>query len=68
MRSRVVEAVVIGVLAGGWASKTYWEGAAGIFLGTVAFALALIYLTIQREEEQKQGKKPYKHASPYKNA
>lgn len=67
MRSRIVEAAVIGVLAWGWASQTYWPDISGIFIGTVVFILALIYLTIQREEEQKQGKKPYKHASPYKN-
>jgi hypothetical protein len=68
VRSRAIEAAVIGVLAGGWASRTFWPGVSGIFIGTVVFILALIYLTIQREEEQKQGKKPYKHASPYKNA
>ena len=62
--SRWIESGFIGLFAGGWASCTYWEGAAGIFIGVVAMLTAMFFLTIQREEEQKN-RKP---ASPYKKA
>ena len=63
MRSRLCESAVIGILAGGWASCTYWPGASGAFLGIVAGLVALFWLTIQREEESKPTRKK---ASPYK--
>lgn len=63
MFSRLIESSVIGLFAGGWASCTYWEGAAGIFIGLVAFLASMFFLTIQREEEEKARK----HASPYRH-
>lgn len=63
MYSRLCESVVIGILAGGWASCTYWTGISGIFMGVLAGLVALFWLTIQREEESKPTKKA---ASPYK--
>lgn len=64
MKSRVVESIVIGTLAGGWASRTYWQGSAGVFIGIVVGLIAIFFLTIQREEESKTIKR--KSASPYK--
>lgn len=63
--SRLIESVIIGVLAGGWASCTYWKGASGVFMGVLAFLTAMFWLTIEREDEEKARKKP---ASPYKRA
>ena len=57
MRSRLIESIIIGILAGGWASCTYWEGAAGVCMGGIAFALSMFFLTIEREEERKHTKK-----------
>lgn len=67
--SRLIESTIIGVLAGGWASCTYWEGAAGVFLGILAFLFSMFCLTIQREEEDKEKRTRHvRSASPYKNA
>lgn len=64
--SRLTESAVIGLLAGGWASCTYWEGAAGIFMGILAFLTAMFFLTIEREDEERTGRNRRKPASPYK--
>lgn len=63
MYSRLCESAVIGILAGGWASCTYWPGVSGAFLGAVAGLVAWMLLTICHEEESKSTKKT---ASPYK--
>ena len=63
MYSRLCESAVIGILAGGWASCTYWPGVSGAFLGVVAGLVAWMLLTIRHEEESKSVKKT---ASPYK--
>ena len=65
-KSTLIESGVIGVLAGGWASCTYWTGLSGVFMGFLAFCLSSAALLI-KEEEKKEVKKK-KHASPYKNA
>ena len=65
-KSTLIESCVIGILAGGWASCTFWKGASGIFMGVLAFVLSSVALLI-KEEEKKEVKKK-KHASPYKNA
>ena len=59
--SRLIESSVIGLLAGGWASCTYWQGASGAFLGLLAFLSAMFWLTIEREDEKKGRKKPASH-------
>jgi len=64
--SRLIESAVIGVLAGGWASCTYWEGASGIFLGVLGFLMSLFWLTVYREAEKQEPPKHRKYASPYK--
>ena len=66
LRSRLTESAIIGLLAGGWASCTYWEGAAGIFLGILAFLTAMFFLTIEREDEERAQEFQRKPASPYK--
>ena len=63
MYSRLCESAVIGILAGGWASCTYWPGVSGAFLGAVAGLVAWMLLTIRHEEESRPAKKT---ASPYK--
>ena len=69
LKSRLIESAIIGILAGGWASCTYWEGASGIFLGVLGFLMSLFWLTIQREEEGKEKRTRHvRSASPYKNA
>ena len=64
--SRLTESAIIGLLAGGWASCTYWEGAAGIFMGILAFLMAMFFLTIEREDEERTERTRRKSASPYK--
>ena len=64
--SRLIESTIIGVLAGGWASCTYWEGASGIFLGVLGFLMSLFWLTVYREAEKQEPPKHRKYASPYK--
>ena len=67
MFSRLIESAVIGILAGGWASCTYWQGAAGVFVGFLAFGCAMFWLTIRREEEAKENRTRHvRSASPYK--
>ena len=61
--SRLIESGIIGLLAGGWASCTYWPGVSGAFLGAVAGLVAWMLLTIRHEEESRPAKKT---ASPYK--
>lgn len=65
MYSRLCESAVIGILAGGWASCTYWEGVSGIFMGVLAFGASMFWLTI-RDEEKGTQEPTTKHASPYK--
>lgn len=64
--SRLIESAIIGVLAGGWASCTYWEGASGIFFGVLGFLMSLFWLTVYREAEKQEPPKHRKYASPYK--
>lgn len=66
MKTRVIESAIIGILAGGWASCTYWEGASGIFLGVLGFLMSLFWLTVYREAEKQEPPKHRKYASPYK--
>ena len=65
--SRLIESAIIGVLAGGWASCTYWEGSAGIFMGILGFLMSLFWLTIYHETEGQEPPKRRKHPSPYKH-
>lgn len=64
--SRLIESAIIGVLAGGWASCTYWEGSSGIFMGVLGFLMSLFWLTVYREVEDQESPKRRKHPSPYK--
>lgn len=66
MKTRVIESAIIGILAGGWASCTYWEGASGIFLGVLGFLMSLFWLTVYREAEKQEPPKHRKYASTYK--
>lgn len=67
MLSRLIESGIIGLFAGGWASCTYWQGGAGIFIGIVIGLTSLFFLTIQREQESTENRTRHvRSESPYK--
>lgn len=66
MKARVIESAIIGILSGGWASCTYWQGCSGIFMGVLGFLMSMFWLTVYREVERQEPTKHRKHASPYK--
>lgn len=57
MKSIVLEAAVIGFLAGGWASSTYWPGELGVIVGITVGTFAWAALLVQREDQKEKQKK-----------
>ena len=50
----LAEAVVIGILAGGWASATYWQGESGVWVGITAGLAAWFVLVVRQENEREK--------------
>ena len=50
----ILEAITIGVLAGGWASATYWPGVMGAVIGTVAGCTAWAALVVREENKREK--------------
>lgn len=61
----ILEAIAIGILAGGWASATYWPGVMGVAVGVVAGFTAWTVL-VTREEEKKEKESGQRKRSPKK--
>ena len=50
----LAEAVVIGILAGGWASATYWQGESGVWVGITAGLAAWFVLVVRNESKREK--------------
>lgn len=50
----IAESVIIGILAGGWASATYWPGEAGMLVGVGVGLAAWVWLAVRRENRKER--------------
>ena len=50
----LLESTVIGILAGGWASATYWQGESGIWVGITAGLAAWFVLVVRQENKREK--------------
>lgn len=57
----LLESTVIGILAGGWASATYWQGESGVWVGITAGLAAWFVLVVRNES--KRGKQRQKKSA-----
>lgn len=50
----LLESTVIGILAGGWASATYWQGESGVWVGITAGLAAWFVLVVRNESKREK--------------
>lgn len=50
----LLESTVIGILAGGWASTTYWQGESGVWVGITAGLAAWFVLVVRNESKREK--------------
>ena len=50
----LLESTVIGILAGGWASATYWQGESGVWVGITAGLAAWFVLVVRNENKREK--------------
>ena len=50
----LLESTVIGILAGGWASATYWQGESGVWVGITAGLAAWFVLVVRNESKRER--------------
>ena len=50
----LLESTVIGILAGGWASATYWQGESGVWVGITAGLAAWFALVVRNESKREK--------------
>ena len=50
----LLESTVIGILAGGWASATYWPGESGVWVGITAGLAAWFVLVVRNESKREK--------------
>ena len=50
----LLESTVIGILAGGWASATYWQGESGVWVGITAGLVAWFILVVRQESKREK--------------
>lgn len=50
----LLESTVIGILAGGWASATYWQGESGVWVGITAGLAAWFVLVVRQENKREK--------------
>ena len=50
----LLESTVIGILAGGWASSTYWQGESGVWVGITAGLAAWFVLVVRQENKREK--------------
>ena len=68
IRNAAIEAAVIGLGFGGWASRVYWPGLSGALVGISAAALAFVAITVtrheERQEQERRVRREAKHPKP----